>query len=930
MARHHGEPEDARGAPEWSSRANAIWAKSSDVDVSAWLPLPQHLVDAAGVAGWLWDHWLPDRVKTIIESALPDEARDGRRLLAWLAGTHDVGKASPAFLCQRDDLADHARSQGLAISFDADRAKAPHATVSSIAIVDWLQRTYQTPVPIASTFADVAAGHHGRWPGPGDTLEVSARPTLIGGPEWTAVRDELISTMVSHTGVGNLLPHWLQSPLPVEVRMMLTGAVVVADWIASDESRFGYQVNAAVDDRVASALADLDLPPPWRPVQFGTVEQAMATRFPHLAGASPRSVQRICFELAQSQQGPCLMLVEAPMGGGKTEAALLAAEQLAAHSGAGGVFIGLPTMATSDAMFGRLLNWLETQQGRQSLSLAHGHAHLNADYERLREDMRLRSVEEDGPQAAVQGVAEANSWLFGRHRAMLANVVVGTIDQALRAGLLAKYVVLRHLAMAGKVIVIDEVHAADDYMREFLMTALRWLGKYGASVVLLSATLPAQQRAALIEAYTEGLGVDAGSSADSAAYPLVTMVGRQGASVHAVPFPGSGTEVVVEPIDDDVDTLVRELRPGVESGACIGVVRNTVARSQDTAAVLRDAFPGVEVLQIHARYLAAERLLREAHLRSQLGAPGPGVARPRGLIVVGTQVLEQSLDVDFDVMVSDLAPIDLLLQRIGRLHRHHRPGPRPAGAEDARLLLTGVTDRTSDVPEIDPGCEAVYGRSRLLRSWLTLQMPGRTTLRLPEDIRELVERGYGLGAFGTSSGTLQDALRDADEIHERAVTEAVGRARGLLMRVPRRSSGAPPQRLVDVRDSGGGGVRDGDDGIEVLVCYRDSGGLLRVMPGGHDLADHVLPGELGTPDWDQAKALARTSVKLPGAMCKPWAIDAVIWDLERDGLASWQLNPLLRGQLVLILDESHEATVGGFGLAYDQADGLKITRGAMA
>ncbi|MEK8106498.1 hypothetical protein NKG94_17000 [Micromonospora sp. M12] len=179
---------------------------------------------------------------------------------------------------------------------------------------------------------------------------------------------------------------------------------------------------------------------------------------------------------------------------------------MARRTGASGCYLALPTRATSDAMFARMLSWLrrlpDAQVGRgdRDVRLAHGKAALNPEYDQLRMTSLPSGIAEDTGGAAI-GV---HRWLAGPKRTLLSSFVVGTIDQLLFAALRSKHLVLRHLGLAGKVVVIDEAHAYDVYMGRFLDRALEWLGAYGVPVVVLSATLPAHRRAELMAAYDNG------------------------------------------------------------------------------------------------------------------------------------------------------------------------------------------------------------------------------------------------------------------------------------------------------------------------------------------------------------------------------------------------------------------------------------------
>ena len=211
--------------------------------------------------------------------------------------------------------------------------------------------------------------------------------------------------------------------------------------------------------------------------------------------------------------------------------------------------------------------------------------------------------------------------------------------------------------------------------------------------------------------------------------------------------PSIGTNVIVERLEDDDDALVAQLEDLLSDGGCACVLRDTVSRAQSSYEQLKAAFGDSCVKLVHSRFIAVDRMENDAELLRLLGPDSAD--RPSKLIVVGTQVIEQSLDIDFDVMITDVAPIDLLLQRMGRLHRHERgenQGQRPEKLRQARCFITGIEDWATAPPKVNGGIEKVYHPAMLLRSLLSLRAKstdgGTAMVNLPHDIAGLVERTY--------------------------------------------------------------------------------------------------------------------------------------------------------------------------------------------
>ncbi|MFF4810993.1 CRISPR-associated helicase Cas3' [Micromonospora chersina] len=935
--------------PKLGDAARSAWGKTDRKGISpvGWLPLWRHLADSADVAGRLWDHWLSPAVRRRISDELPAGDRDARTLAIWLAGVHDIGKATPAFACQAPALAERMRDRGLSYDRElirSDRRYAPHATAGHVILADWLhQHGWSDPHP----YAVVVGGHHGAPPTDEGLRDVQMRRHLLGDQAWEQTQQELLAWMTERSAADERLLDWNEVRLSQPVQAALTGIVIVADWIASNEYLFPYLLDGSDADRLHSGWELLDLPVPWLPVTAPmVVEDLFDARFELPAGAAPRPVQRTVADLATTMPTPGMMIVEAAMGEGKTEAALAAVELLARRTGASGCYLALPTRATSDAMFGRMLSWLrhlpdaQVDRGDRDVRLAHGKAALNPDYDRLRTTSLPSGIAEDTGGAAI-GV---HTWLAGPKRTLLSSFVVGTIDQLLFAALRGKHLVLRHLGLAGKVVVIDEAHAYDVFMGQFLDRALEWLGAYGVPVVVLSATLPAQRRADLMKAYDNGrLGPEPPPSwrdrrkprVDPYAalrtdlrYPLITASAEgRGTTSTSCPDSGRSVEIRVRPLPDDVPALVELLRDRLTDGGCALVVRNTVARVQETAAALRSALgPDTPVSVAHSRFMAVDRAAKDRWLRDTFGPPGSG-QRPHRHVVVASQVAEQSLDIDFDLLVTDLAPIDLVLQRIGRLHRHPRDA-RPARLATPECWMTGA-DWNTEPPQPVSGSRRVYQPAALLRSAAALlpHLDG-LPLRLPADIAPLTQAAYGSEPVGPS--TWQSALTEAEAKQRDEIAAKQVKADGFRLA----SVAEPGVPLISWLSGGVAGtdermvqghVRDSDaESLEVLLLVRTPEGL--VLPPWIEGGGALVP-TASVPRWPLPRLIARCTLPLPRAMTVGDVIDEVIAELEgRTDLSAWQDSHWLAGELALDIDASGTASVAGFDLQYDPDEGLRVTR----
>ncbi|MDR2975159.1 MAG: CRISPR-associated helicase Cas3' [Propionibacteriaceae bacterium] len=960
-----------------SSRARLLWAKSDPANQDQWLPLYQHMLDSGEVARLLWREWLPTSVRGLIIAQAGSESA-AESVVVWLAAVHDLGKATPGFQYKVPSLGEKVRESGLALPNPLPTRPKPHALMSQTLLRRWLTETHRWTGATALTYAIVPGGHHGAPPNEGDMESLLKDPFIgegLGDAAWRGLQDELAAWAAHWSGVGEHLPALSSHGLPPTLQMLITGTVIMADWIASNSEYFPLFPQAHLLDaaqRARNGWTQAELPPAWKATtDLPSGDTLFRDRFDQLpAHATLRPAQQMMLETARSLTSPGLIIMEAPMGSGKTEAALLAAETIASRFGQGGVAFLLPTMATSNAMFSRILSWLRQVPDADgagtgvSMSLVHGKAALNDAFTQLR--WRTSSV---GDQTGTQtgDTLVAPSWLIGRKRSLLSSFVVGTVDQLLMAGLKARHVVLRHLGLAGKVVIVDEVHAYDAYMSTYLDRVLSWLGAYGVPVILLSATLPPSRRQAMTEAYTrrgsrgQALLDPPRTSSGALAYPLVTTCDNAGVRYATCSDDSRPLDIWVEECADDDDALAERLNQMMVDGGCVGVIRDTVTRAQATYDVLLRRF-GDDVVLLHSRFVACDRLAKDQDLLNHLGSTADH--RPHRLIVVGTQVLEQSLDIDFDLLITDLAPIDLLLQRMGRLHRHPKwNGTRPAPLRQARCLLTGTVDWLTEPPLLDRGVTAVYEKALLWRTIATLRHRANTgdvELHLPSDIAPLVKAVYEWGDGAPDlpepwGQPLGDATADMMIARDAKVVKA---STFLLPKLPRRFvTGLLKADFRDADDDnrrGQAAVRDTSDSVEVVLVQRGDDGVVRLLPWVgrseprpnlqkmsdpsftlDDMEESPRNLTLDTwnePSWRAARLAATCTVALPFAMNQPGVIDAVIDALERQGnFPGWQTSPWLRGLLPLVLDGDLNArltisTDNSFHLHYDQAVGLQLLK----
>ena len=887
--------------PSFNEALRLLPGKSSSEGM--WLPAWRHMMDTGLVMQRLYRQWLPTSAKNVLQDTLDDDVTEQVVVLAALL--HDIGKLTPLFaskllsMPQLADLRTCLDARGLSISNYTtflNPAESPHGLLGAA----WLRFEGNACPP---SLAAVIAAHHGKpaseqqlnrldgkYPYGQHLYDKYGRKSPQGAL-WDDIRTAWLNYTLACCGFTSL------QQVPVISRrgqMILSGLLIMADWIASNQTYFPLLPQDAIpelaveEERADAAMQALALPsplacvyPPWNSKDFGE-------RF-HF---SPRPLQQAVLDIARDCVMPGLMIIEAQMGVGKTEAALVAAEHFAQKRGAGGIFFALPTQATANGIFPRLLDWAQpmSEEYQQAVRLAHGTANMNQLYMEL---PRTAALDADGLMV--------HPWMEGRKKSLLANIVIGTVDQLLMAALKQKHVMMRHLGLAGKVVVIDECHAYDAYMNVYLERALQWLGCYHVPVILLSATLPAAKRVALMKAY---LGeAPAGDWQESRAYPLLTW--SEGKSVNSCTMDAGSVSKCVHMERSVTACIPAFLKDRLTQGGCALVILNTVNGAQKMADILRQALPEKEVMLVHALFMLEDRAAWENELLKRLGKQSTPKERD-GLIVVATQVVEQSLDIDADVMITELCPMDLLLQRLGRLHRHDRE--RPETMKNACCMVLPA----------EQGSQSIYG------DWL-LQQTDRLlpdTVMLPDDIPTLVQDTYMQPA--------EDMRHDVAWLdHEKVFRDKEACAKTFLLAKCEESRRANLNTINTMLDTiasddevfGDATVRDGKPSIEVLMLVQHQDGSIGPVPR-YDDAPRFDPSR--QPSHEEALRIARQRIRLPHEIFpRAGEAIAILEEITRKHLPEWQQTPALQGELFLLLDEQLQTTFGGYTLQYDPEYGLR-------
>lgn len=918
----------------------SLWAKKSEENGQMrWLSLYQHLMDSISIADLLWEHWCSASQKELIISTLSIKSDDAvRSLVRFLAGAHDLGKATPAFQTKT----------GYANSKDLDDVLLEKLHISGFADISYLKLTAHQRSPhaiagqtllfeygVSESVAAIVGSHHGR--PSSQTVKTVARDQHAYPANYYQVEDEGHNVRSLWEATQRSYFEWVLTQCSFDCgdeipsvllpgQMLLSGLTIMADWIASNEHYFpllDLDIAEVKDQesRTSYAWNLWSKVQPWEPRRVYSIDKLFQDRFKFTAS----STQADFLECIQRAKEVGIFILEAPMGSGKTEAAFAAAEILAEKLGCHGVFFGLPTQATSNSMFSRMREWLESisaeQHEKMPLRLSHGKAVLNDEYSAL---PLSRQIDIDGDMNNTNqnsGAIFVNEWFSGRKSASLDDFVVGTVDQLLMMALNQRHLALRHLGNSRKVVIIDEAHAYDVYMGQYLDRALEWLGAYQVPVIIMSATLPASRRIEMVSAYLKGKGVkmrDIEGSVDKsliAAYPLLTY--SEGNEIKQIKVRNDGESKVVkiEYIDDE--SLMDVISDLIEGGGVLGIVVNTVKKAQEIAEVLIERYGSETVELLHSAFIASDRVVKEQNLISTIGKRGK---RPVKKIIIGTQVIEQSLDIDFDVIISDLAPMDLLLQRIGRLHRHDRA--RPKKHKEPYCYVLGA----KKVMEFDGGSKAIYHELILARTQYFIP----ESITIPDDISPLVQKVYSDSTLDLQEEykLLYDKMNASEESYlaNKRLKADVFRIDSPTWREKQQGTKVSlagrfdtPQNYSEERAYAQ--VRDIDETIEIIVLQRIGEGY------GFFGTSENLKEKISQPDI--AKKIATQTISLPRALSAPYNVEKTVDELEeynRDNLRTWRDQVWLKGALGMIFDSDGMCSLNGFHLRYDNEIGLKYER----
>lgn len=743
--------------------------------------LPYHSLDVAAVGHVLLDK-IPKLKKRLAQISGMDEAL----FLIWimfLLALHDLGKFLDGFQQIRKDISTLLQERESAVS-----SGVRHDTLGYYFwrenIMPFLQdlgilqkkRGRIAPVDIASldVWMNAATGHHGV---PHEEFE-GRLSDYMNQPDDAEAAKQFIQEIIKLFMNDNIAFPEIDIDKANKASWWLAGFIVLCDWLGSSRGPADFCTEAKpLSDYWDGAIE-------WAEdvvAQSGLVPAKVSERFNVGDLFSKKEIDVVLTQLQKTSAeckigiGPQLFILEDVTGSGKTEAAILLLHQLMSHGLAEGAYFALPTMATSNGMYrrmGQVYRKLFKPDSSPSCVLAHSAREMSKEFRKSIKVSADNNLFDNG-DGTMPASAHCNAWLAdNRKKALLAEIGVGTVDQSLLSILPSRHQSLRLLGLLGKVLVIDEVHSADRYQNVLICHLLKAHAGTGGSAILLSATLPKNQRQGFLNAFAAGLekqapGLKKISNKD---YPLLSHFGSQGLLEQVVKTRKSvEREVTVKFLHSEQEAfqVIKEIS---EQGRCICWIRNTVKDTRRAYKELKPDIPEHRLDLFHARYAMQDRLDIENRVLDRFG-PNSVADDRQGQVLISSPVTEQSLDLCFDSLITDLAPIDLVIQRAGRLQRHCREleGNRING-KDRRggAVLYIYAPLWSDAPSADwvsstmKGTAVIHEHGRL---WLTQKRLRQSNrFRMPDDARSLIEAVYGEDVMeNIPEGLLDSVANDAGE-----------------------------------------------------------------------------------------------------------------------------------------------------------------------
>ncbi len=685
--------------------------------------------------------------------------------IGFIASLHDIGKISPGFQRKSQkwleihNLVKSDQNYDWKATTEPNHSKVTQDVLSQLLFSDTHEKE-------TSSFISMLLGaHHGRIT---ETPNICERDNLhsesISGIDWEAERIKVYHSLVKrfNTTLSRLNIND-DSPL----LWWIAGIVTISDWIGSDENYFQNTMDDCYDKNINSVQKVVDH------IGFKTPEIKKDLSFTDIFPFSPNELQ---IKAEQIIQAPGIYVIEAPMGIGKTEAAFWASYKLLEKGLVNGIYFALPTQITSNRIHHRMDSFLEKILFHKNRTML---IHSNSWLLNLETEFNpSKTIPEDYQSSSLHGFgADARSgydWFVSSKRSLIAPFGVGTVDQSLMGVIGVKHFFVRRFALAQKVVIIDEVHSYDIYTGSLIDELAQVLVSLQCVVIILSATLSGRRRNTILKMESEDLPL---KEQIELPYPMITQKNISGIT-SATPVDTTTSKNVSVCFMDDRSAQSLSIDLAENRKGLVLWIADTVKSAQKTYKKLRDAKnqnPNLafDIGLLHSRFPFWKR---EELENIWMGKFGKDRKIKNGAILVSTQIVEQSVDLDADLIISELAPTDMLLQRMGRMWRHtriNRPIPKPEFIilKEKHSIDQYLSMSSMDIKKSIGDKGYVYKPFVLLRTlslWRDIH-----SINLPKDIRYLIEHTYSeLDDMPESWQELFDEMWVKDTVYQRQVDSA--------------------------------------------------------------------------------------------------------------------------------------------------------------
>ncbi|NUN10681.1 MAG: CRISPR-associated helicase Cas3' [Ignavibacteriaceae bacterium] len=884
-----------------------LWAKTAS-DGTSYHPLIYHSFDIAAVSEEILTNRISRGKKRFINDFFPSFSyAELIKLLTFLTSLHDIGKATPFFQNKNSIRRNTLLKTGFYFpSEDIFPGKARHNFFSEMIIRknlngivgDLFEQNTLNEISLA------AGGHHGEFSSA--LIRKQITPKVLGNSEaWESSRDKIIKKLFEVIMGGKIETKIsLGAKIrPIVFRYWFAGFITLSDWIASIEKYFPYSLTKSPEnyfsdsrEKAKLALNECGFPVNTEPPGLPDFSELFS-------GYQPRLQQSEVINIVRANHTPeesSLIIVEAPMGIGKTEISFYSTEIINSISSQTGSYIGMPTQATSNQMYLRFSNFIAGRMSDPARSNV-GLLHSASDLFLSENENKPEGIADDDVESGE--TLNSQDWFRNKKRGLLAPHAVGTIDQVLLSVIRTKHNYLRLYGLHSKTVILDEVHSYDIYMSSLLHRFLSWAGELDISVIILSATLPRIKREELLSAFGSA------KSSESASYPRISFASRTRSFSKAL-TPPAEKKMAISRLEatDDTETT-KFIISAADKGGCIAVICNTVNRAQKLFTLFGESNTEVPSVLLHSRFPAYRRQQIEAQVSGAFGKNGN---RPERMVLFSTQIIEQSLDIDFDLIITELCPADLLLQRAGRLHRFEGLSRPPEYTKPS--LKWFITDEKIFEGE---GKAVVYSPYVLYKTLAAIS--GKTEISIPRDIEPLIESVYDeeVSPEGMDSSTAE-RLRSSFIIEQEKMKM---KAAQVLVPFPHCDDAEfqADYNLLDDEDpetnrSVAAATRLGDPALRV-VCLLDEGKGPRYASIKKSLFD---------PEETVTHELIREILEAVVPVSNMFVFNCLIRNPESSPPDKWKKNSALRYLRIAVFSNgifTHDSLT----LRYDHCKGLIIS-----